>query len=171
MTPELLPHIDEHDNLIAIHPKETIKQQNLRHRVSLIIPKTTDNKFILALRAKDKFPHPNVWVCAVGGKVQSHETYEQAALREMQEEANIQSTLKLIIPNSPYENDKEKYIAQVFTTIQEIPLHLLHPDPSEIQYFQSFSLEEAKTLINQHPEKFAPSFRIHFQRFIEKYTQ
>src|SRR3989338_3206109 len=83
----------------------------------------------------------------------------------------IQSTLKLIIPNSPYENDKEKYIAQVFTTIQEIPLHLLHPDPSEIQYFQSFSLEEAKTLINQHPEKFAPSFRIHFQRFIEKYTQ
>src|SRR3989338_6479303 len=83
MTPELLPHIDEHDNLIAIHPKETIKQQNLRHRVSLIIPKTTDNKFILALRAKDKFPHPNVWVCAVGGKVQSHETYEQAALREM----------------------------------------------------------------------------------------
>ena len=169
MTPELLPHIDEHDNLIAIHPKETIKQQNLRHRVSLIIPKTTDNKFILALRAKDKFPHPNVWVCAVGGKVQSHETYEQAALREMQEEANIQSKLKLIIPLSPFESEKEKYIAQIFTTTAEIPLPLLPPPPSQIQYFQSFSLSEAKTLITHHPEQFAPSFRIHFQRFIETY--
>ncbi len=169
MPPELLPHVDEHDNLLAIHPKETIKQQNLRHRVSLIIPKTTGNKFILALRAKDKFPHPNVWVCAVGGKVQSHETYEQAALREMQEEANIQSILKLIIPFSPFENDNEKYLAQLFTTAEEIPLHLLHPDPSEIQYFQAFALDQATQLIKHHPEQFAPSFRIHFQRFIEKF--
>jgi hypothetical protein len=40
--------------------------------------------------------------------------------------------------------------------------------PEVVQYFQAFSLEEAQQLIKENPENFAPSFRVHFKRFIKK---
>ncbi len=165
--PELLPEVDENDNIIAIHPRKLLKELKFRHRAALIIPKTKDNKIILAKRAKDKYPFPDVWCCAIGGKVQAHETYEQAALREMQEEGNLTSKLQLIV-TSPFENTEEKNIAHIFTTIEEIPVSNFQPELSEVQYFQAFSIKEAQKLITENPENFAPSFRVHFKRFIEE---
>lgn len=164
---ELLPEVDEHDNLLAIHPKEKLKELKFRHRAALIIPKTSDNKIILAKRAKDKFPYPNVWMCAIGGKVRAHETYEQAALREMLEEGNYISQLQFVL-SSPFENTEEKYIAHIFTTTDKIPLEKFQPEPGEVQYFQAFTIEETKNMIQNNPERFGPSFRVHFARFIEK---
>lgn len=165
--PELLPEVDEQDNLLAIHPKEKLKELNFRHRAALIIPKTHNHKIILAKRAKDKFPYPNVWMCAIGGKVQAHETYEQAALREMLEEGNYISQLQFVL-SSPFENTEEKYIAHIFTTTDEIPLEKFQPEPGEVQYFQAFTIKETMDMIQKKTEDFGPSFRVHFQRFIEK---
>lgn len=167
--PELLPEVDEHDRVLNIHPKEKLTESHFRHRVALIIPKTNDNKIIISKRAKDKFPYPDVWVCAIGGKVQAHETYEQAALREMQEEGNYQSQLQYVSTSS-FESKEEKHLAQIFTTTENIPIEKFLPEPEEVQYFQAFTIEEIKNMIKKNPESFAPSFRIHFQRFVDKYT-
>ncbi len=40
----------------------------------------------LAKRAKDKYPFPDTWCCAVGGKARHGESDEDAAIREMKEE-------------------------------------------------------------------------------------
>ncbi len=85
----------------------------------------------------------------------------------MQEEGNLTCRLELITI-SPFENAEEKNIAHVFTTMEEIHVNKFQPELSEVQYFQAFSIKEGQKLITENPENFAPSFRVHFKRFIEK---
>ncbi len=91
---ELFDEVDEDGNVIATHPKSYFKERMFLHNVSLIIPISTDNKVLISRRAKDKYPYPDTWTCCLGGKASSGENSEDAAKREMREEAGKDYNLK-----------------------------------------------------------------------------
>ena len=168
MNQELLAEVDTQDNVVAIHPKEKLKELKFRHRISILLPKTTEGKFIFARRAKHKHPFPDVWVCAVGGKVRANETYEQACLREMHEEAGFKAQLQYVA-TSKLDLPEEKAIVHIFTTQEELSLKQFNLDQEETQYVQALSIQEMNAIIKEHPEQCAPTFIRHFNVFKEHF--
>jgi len=135
-------------------------------RVSLIIPKTKNNKLIIAKRTKDKHPFPNTWVCAVGGKANDKETFEECAKREMKEEVNFNADLIEISTFKHIINNLE-WSYKLFTTKIPLEISQLMPDPVEIQYLQEFSIKEIDSMIKQNPSQFAPTFIVAFNTIKE----
>jgi 8-oxo-dGTP pyrophosphatase MutT (NUDIX family) len=164
---EQIEEIDGQGNTIAIHPRSKLKKTMFPHKAALVIPKGNDNKLILCKRAKDMYPFPGTWCCAIGGKVAHGETIEEAAKRESYEEANTSPELEQII-DVKYNEDDYKAIFSVFTTKESFDTSHFTPDPREIQYFQEFSIEEIETMITQNPELFAPTFTAIVIPFIQE---
>jgi 16S rRNA (adenine1518-N6/adenine1519-N6)-dimethyltransferase len=135
------------------------------HKVSLVIPRASKDTFILSRRSKDKFPWPDKWVCAIGGKVAANESYEDAALRETKEEAGM--NLKLVYVTE-FKHDSEEYkgIFRIFTTKEPININSMVPHPGEIQYFKAFTLNQIEKMVKDKPEDFAPTFIAAIKAFI-----
>ncbi|HIH25544.1 NUDIX domain-containing protein [Candidatus Woesearchaeota archaeon] len=152
---EQIYEVDWEDNIIGIRDRSELKQRMFVHRVSLVIPKTLDNKFVFSRRSKDKQPFPDVWCCAIGGKVQANESYEEAALREMVEEAGFQTGIE-DIATIKYDG-KTKEILKVFTTKESVKISNFIPN-EETQYFKDFTIEEINNMIKYNPNDFAPTF-------------
>ncbi len=91
---EIILEVDWDDQIIGTHPHWKLKEKMFPHRVALIIPRTTNNKFIFCRRAKEQQPFPDTWCCAAGGKVIWGEGYQEAAQRELQEELGSQEELE-----------------------------------------------------------------------------
>lgn len=163
MQKEVIAEIDWNDNVIAVHPKEKLKEKMFPHRVSLVIPKTKEGKLILCRRAKDKHPFPDTWCCAIGGKVLAGESYEAAARRETQEEVGRPLDVKHVT-SFAYDKEDYKAIFAVFTAPMETDG--LKLDPSEIQYLQAFTLEEVNQLIRKNPNEFAATFLAALDAFV-----
>ncbi len=131
-------------------------------RCSLIIPVASDNKFLFSRRAKDKLPFPDTWVCAIGGKVNDGESFEDAAKREMREEAGVEVLLRKVC--SFEYNVEFSAVFTIFTTYEPLPDDL-KLDFSEVQFVKAFSLAEIKEMIAKTPEEFAPTFRVALAEF------
>lgn len=131
-------------------------------RCSLIIPVASDNKFLFSRRAKNKLPFPDTWVCAIGGKVNDGESFEDAAKREMMEEAGVEVPVKKVA--SFHYNVEFEALFTIFTTDAPLPDNL-KLDPSEVQYVKAFSLAEIKEMIEKSPNEFAPTFRVALEKF------
>jgi isopentenyldiphosphate isomerase len=157
MTEELIDEIDLEGNVIATHPKSYLKEKMFLHKVSLVIPAAKGGKILICRRAKDKYPYPDTWCCAVGGKVASGETYEKAAMREMQEEVGKTFPIKKVA-SFVYDKSEYKGIFNIFTTTVNVSSEELEPDPEEIQYTKEFEIKEVLRMLKEKPEEFSPTF-------------
>ncbi len=157
MTEELIDEVDLNGNIIATHPKSYLKERMFMHKVSLIILMAKGNKILLSKRAKEKYPYPNTWCCAVGGKSMSGETEAETAAREMREEiGKIFPTKK--VASFIYDEPEYKAIFSIFVTTVPVSPEELELDPEEIQYTKEFEIEEALRMSMENPDQFAPTF-------------
>ena len=144
--------VDKNDNVIDKAPKDDIYKKSLCHRIVHILIFNDEGKMILQKRS-DQVPFcPAHWSTAVGGHVQTGETYQTAALREYQEELGVKSNLKFIgkdfysAPNTP-----NKFLA-IFKTQFNGPFN---PDPKVVSEVKAFDMEDVKKMI-KGGEKFHP---------------
>jgi len=151
---EFIEELDINSNIISVYPKSELKNRMFLHKCSLVIPRTFNNKFIFSKRSKTQYPFPDTWICCIGGKVLKNESYLDGAIRESIEEVGFKLNLKKIC-HFVYDKKDYKAFFMIYTTEEEIDPNNLKPDPKEIQYFKSFSLEEIKKEICKNPQKFA----------------
>ncbi len=164
MPEEFIEEVDWNDNVVKLRLKKDLKQEQFPHRGAVILPLTNNGKIILCKRSKNKWPFPDVLCAAIGGHVKVNESYENAAKREMKEEADLETEIKeiAILKNN---TETEQIIHHIFTTQQEIQLNSLKPDPVEIQYLEAFEINEVNKMIQQNPKQFAPTFINVFKAF------
>jgi isopentenyldiphosphate isomerase len=159
---EILDIVNKEDKVIGALSKDEVYERNLRHRIVHILIFNKKGEIALQLRSANVSYRPLYWATAVGGHVQSGETYEQAALREYAEELGTQSELEFfskdlyITPNIPL----EKFIV-AFKSIFEGPFN---PDPKVVEKIEFFSLDKIKEMIAAG-EKFHPELKF----ILEKY--
>ncbi|MFA6215486.1 MAG: NUDIX domain-containing protein [Patescibacteria group bacterium] len=149
---EILDIVDKNDNVINQASKDDAYKKQLCHRIVHVLIFNNEGKMALQLRSGQVAFCPKHWSTAVGGHVQTGESYEQAALREYQEELGTTSQLEFLfkdfyaVPEIP-----NKFLA-TFKTIFNGPFK---PDLTVVEKVDFFSLEEIKEMIKQK-EKFHP---------------
>jgi len=86
---ELVDVVDDHDHVIDTVPRSEIRARNLLHRSVFITVITSADEVVAHQRADWKDVWPSRWDIGFGGVVAAGESYVDAAVRELAEEAGI----------------------------------------------------------------------------------
>lgn len=150
---ELIDIVDSDDTVIGKATREDIYKNLYPHRIVHILIFNSENKMALQKVAKNKPPYAGHWGTSVGGHVQTGESYEQAAMRELLEEFGIKKANLEKIADTRYITPLGQLkIMRIFRSNINQPLHI---DPIETEKIEYFSLDEVKHL-QENGDKFAP---------------
>ena len=158
---EYLDIVNDNDEVIGQCTVSESYNKLLPHRISHILIFNDAGKMLLQKRTAEEKFCPNHWSSAVGGHVQAGESYEEAALREYEEELGTKSEIEFIgkvlydIPNTP-----NKFLT-IFKSDFNGPYNI---NLDEVAAIDSFSIEEIKNMI-KNGEKFLPELLF----ILEKY--
>ncbi len=83
---ELLDIVDEHDRVVGQARRAETYQKRLRHRCAFVLARDADDRIFVHRRTATKLVFPSLYDMFVGGVVSAGESYDEAALRESEEE-------------------------------------------------------------------------------------
>ncbi|GGQ31218.1 MULTISPECIES: NUDIX hydrolase [unclassified Streptomyces] len=86
---EILDIVDEHDRVIGQAPRGEAYARGLRHRCAFVLARDADGRIFVHRRTAAKLVFPSLYDMFVGGVVGAGETYDEAALREAEEELGV----------------------------------------------------------------------------------
>ena len=151
---EYLDIVNEHDVIIGRANKMEVYEKKLRHRIAHILVFNKKGELALQMRGQGVHFAPGHWSTTAAGHVSSGESYEQAAIRESQEEIGVTFPIKhLAIDHYLDQSRQVPKILGTFTALFEGPFY---PDPDPVVEVRYFSLEVIKKMIAAgepfHPE-------------------
>ncbi|MEU5464920.1 NUDIX domain-containing protein [Streptomyces althioticus] len=86
---EILDIVDEHDRVIGQAPRGEAYARGLRHRCVFVLARDAEDRVFVHRRTPTKLVFPSLYDMFVGGVVGAGETYDEAALREAEEELGV----------------------------------------------------------------------------------
>ncbi|MDX3381476.1 NUDIX domain-containing protein [Streptomyces niveiscabiei] len=86
---EILDIVDERDNVIGQLPRGEVYADGLRHRCVFIQARDAEGRLFVHRRTPTKLVFPSLYDMFVGGVVGAGEGYDEAALREAEEELGV----------------------------------------------------------------------------------
>jgi isopentenyl-diphosphate delta-isomerase len=89
MCSEFFDVVDEDDNVIGKASRDQCHKRELIHRSVMFFIFDDKNRILVTKRTKTKDFFPGYWSIVLGGHVHSGETYYEAVIREIEEEANL----------------------------------------------------------------------------------
>lgn len=112
---ELLDIVDEHDQVVAQARRAEAYARRLRHRVTFVLVRDRGDRIFVHRRTASKLVFPSRYDMFVGGVVQAGESYDDAALREAEEELGV-SGLPRPTPllRFHYESDEHNWWSAVY---------------------------------------------------------
>lgn len=128
---------------------------SLIHRsVRVMVFHPDGGSMLLQKRAAAKDIFPGRWDCAVGGHLDSGETYEEAAVREMGEELGLPPNLPLKhLFDMKVRNEIESENVREFSTVSGGPFTIQRSELDEVRFF---SFAELKRIRKEHQEEMTP---------------
>lgn len=135
---EVFDVIDHRDRVIGTATRgEVHKDPSLVHR-GIVILVFRSGELFLQKRSMTKDAFPGLWTCSVAGHVDSGETYEHAAERELMEELGIKAvrTPRVIRERvMSYEHETERTRFFRYDDASETPIVLDPHETSEGRFF------------------------------------
>ncbi|MFI1033113.1 NUDIX hydrolase [Streptomyces sp. NPDC020951] len=86
---EILDIVDEHDRVVGRLPRGQAYAEGLRHRCVFIRARDAEGRIFVHRRTPTKLVFPSLYDMFVGGVVGAGESYDDAALREAEEELGV----------------------------------------------------------------------------------
>ncbi|MEN8262200.1 MAG: NUDIX domain-containing protein [Nitrospirota bacterium] len=142
MEEELLEVVTENGEIIKTLPRSEIHgNPSLMHRVVHVLVFNGSNELILQKRSMNKDVAPGKWDTSVGGHVNSGETLEEAARREMEEELGITGCDLDFLYNYIHSNDYESELVYTYSCTYD---GKITHQADEIDEVRPWSLSEIK---------------------------
>ncbi len=162
---ELLLIVDKDDNEIGSEIRSIVHKKKLFHRSIHVLIFNLEEKIYLQKRGLMKDESPGLWACSVSGHVDYGETYDEACIREIEEEVGITVTST---PKKIFKLDASDITGNEFSWVyamitKEEPI----PKPVEIEIGQWFPLEKLDDFISSNKSNIAPLF-IHIWKKYKK---
>jgi len=171
-----MPHppiqiVNDSDQPIGEASIDETYDKGLLHRVVYIILEDPSGRLLLQKRSPQVVNYPNRWDISSAGHVDAGESYEEAASRELLEEAGLESD-GLDIKEIDYFRSDEKHAGGIlkhrFNKIYKavIPADTsFKPQPEEVTGFKWFDIKAAKKLIAESPDDVATGLVLCVDRY------
>lgn len=157
---QLIDIVNDKNEVIGKVTEDELYHKKLAHRIVHVLVFDSKGKMALQLRSKTKSFCPGYWSTTVGGRVQSGESYQEAAIREMKEEIGVALDLEQIADDI-YTHDGLKMFQRIYKATFDGQLSTSDPD---IERFEYKSLEEIQEIIN-NGQKFHPEFMVILKKY------
>ncbi|MCT4356618.1 NUDIX domain-containing protein [Streptomyces sp. Je 1-79] len=86
---EILDVVDEKDEVVGLAPRGEVYARGLIHRCTFILVRDAQDRIFVHRRTPGKLVYPSMYDMFVGGVVGAGESYDDAALREAEEELGV----------------------------------------------------------------------------------
>ena len=145
---EIVQIVDEENTELAAVSRKVMREQNLIHRASYILVFNKEGQLFIQRRTKSKDIYPGYWDVAAGGVVQAHESYEDSARRELQEELGITENHLAHCFDHYYEDANNKVWGRIYTCTNDGPFVL---QPEEVEYGMFVPVGAALSMSKKEP--------------------
>lgn len=149
---EIVDIVDENDNVVRQATWKEMFENSLLHRTANVIVFNSKGEIFVHRRALDLKLYPGLYDVKFGGSVRAGETYDEAARRELFEEAGIDD-VKLSPLFKCRNNRKENNVFRmVFKTVHDGKIEF---DSSEVAEGRFMDASEISIMLEEG--KFSPS--------------
>ncbi len=156
--------VDENDEVVEIKPRHELTSDD-RSRASVLWLMNTNGEILIARRSENKRSFPGLWSYAVTGAVSHPESYEEAILREMEEELGIRGFVPEIFEKIYHEFPEGKVFGQTFKLIIPHDYNIVH-DSVEVAEVKWVTPGELLILLEENPDKFVRGFKEEVKYFL-----
>jgi isopentenyl-diphosphate Delta-isomerase len=158
---EIYDVVDKMDQVIGQATRREIHKKNLLHRSIHIFVFNHQNEMFLQKRSMVKDENPGLWDTSSAGHVDSGETYDECAHRELWEELGIKAILNPVEKIEACQKTYHEHV-QIYTCRTNATININLDEISDGKYF---NLEAIKRKIKKKPEQFTSSFKLIFKKF------
>jgi 8-oxo-dGTP pyrophosphatase MutT (NUDIX family) len=132
---ELVDLVDEHDRVIEVVTRAEMRARGeaARHRACYVAVVTGDDRLVVHKRADWKDVYPGWWDVCFGGVLSAGESWDDAARRELLEEAGVAADV-VPLGGGPWEMPGVKLIGRVYLTLSDGPFTCPDGEVVELAY-------------------------------------
>ncbi len=112
---EIVQIVDRANQIIDSAPRSVMRERHLIHRASYILVFNSKNELFLQKRTMTKDVFPGTWDIAAGGVVLAGESYEESAIRELDEELGVTEVNLQFHFDHFYEDENNRVWGRIFT--------------------------------------------------------
>ena len=156
MSEEIFDVVNERDEVVDRKPRHEVHQRGLMHRAVHVLVFNSKQELFLQKRSMKKDRQPGLWDSSASGHVDSGESYDHCAVRELREEIGLEARDPLEpLFKFPASAQTDQEHVWVYRCQAEGPFTL---DPEEIERGGWFKPGEITDWMAHHPEEFATAF-------------
>lgn len=119
---ELVTIVDERNNMLGAAPRREMRAGRLPHRATYVLVFNSRGELYVQKRTGSKDVFPGYYDVAAGGVILSGESYEEGAVRELQEELGIRGVPLTRLFQFYYEDDCVKVWGVAFSCVFDGPM-------------------------------------------------
>ncbi|MEV6650642.1 NUDIX domain-containing protein [Streptomyces sp. NPDC051219] len=144
---EILDIVDEQDRVVGRAPRGEAYAKGLRHRCVFVLAWDAGDRLFVHRRTATKLVFPSLYDMFVGGVVGAGESYDEAALREAEEELGV-SGLPRPAPlfKFLYENGTHTWWSYVYEVRCALPVN---PQVEEVDWHGFLSEDEVERRLEE----------------------
>lgn len=116
----LVDVVDDDDRVVGTATRAEMRAEGLRHRAVYVVVRTSDDQVVVHRRADWKDTYPGAWDICFGGVLDAGEAWDDAAARELAEEAGIEADLRFL-GGGTYEDDEGALNGRVYECTHDGP--------------------------------------------------
>ncbi len=160
---EMLDIVNEFDEVVGQAKRSDVHRRGLMHRATHIILTNSASQIFMQLRSKSKDTNPGLWDTSAAGHVDSGESYEACAVRELEEELGVVVSVDNLVEvgRLPPSSLNGFEFVRIYTTLSDDPITLEAGEIDDGKWVTSAELEQWLTI---SPQVFASSFAIIWQK-------
>jgi isopentenyldiphosphate isomerase len=146
---ELVDVIDQHGAVVGVATRAQMRAGNLRHRTVIVAVRTGDDRYVAHRRAAWKDVWPSRWDVCFGGVVGAGEAWEQAAVRELAEEAGVVVPVEDLrfVSEGTFEHPEVKERCRLYLVRSDGPFSF---DDGEVEAFELVPRSELRAWCDRH---------------------
>ena len=159
---ELVIIVDKENTEVGVMPRREMRSGRLRHRATYILVFNAKGELFVQKRTQTKDVFPGYYDIAAGGVVLAGESYEEGAVRELEEELGIRETPLTSLFDFYYEDEHIRLWGRAFSCTFDGELVL---QEEEVESGEFMEVDEVFRLATT--EQFTPDCLYVLKRYLE----
>lgn len=134
--------VDNNNKIVDVVPRSVMRSKGLQHRSTYIIINNSKGQVLVQKRSADKDLYPEYYDPTTGGVVVENETYEENAVRELEEELGIKGAQLQTHFDYQFEDGPVRVWGRVFSTTYDGPIELVDGEVDAYCFIHPNDLEQ-----------------------------